>query len=178
MKGSSHRPDYTSKCKHCSMVKKQPRSLCPCNGTGVYPHHMVAMQSPPDPQVGLHVDGSFSAPRTPMQPGSGDDSGGGDATSELFQGTPEAAVAAAAADGGVTSGPIFHKMELDDFSMIQPAQEDRGHNIADLNESADSLAEMEEPGEANAIDMSDSSWDTLIPTASETQPVGASVQMR
>ena len=182
MKGSSsHRPDYTSKCKHCSMVKKQPRSLCPCNGTGVYPHHMVAMQSSPDPQAGLQVDGSFSAPRTPMQPGSGDDSGGDDASSELFQGTPEAAVAAAAADGAGASGPIFRKMHLDDFSMIQPgpmSQEDMGHSLADLNESADSLAEMEEPGEANAIDMSDSSWDTLIATELETQPFGASVQMR
>jgi hypothetical protein len=116
-----------------------------------------------------------------MQPGSGDDSGGDDASSELFQGTPEAAVAAAAADGAGASGPIFRKMHLDDFSMIQPgpmSQEDMGHSLADLNESADSLAEMEEPGEANAIDMSDSSWDTLIATELETQPFGASVQMR
>lgn len=172
MNGStSHRPDYTSKCKHCSMPKKQPRSLCPCNGTGVFPHHLVAMQPHPKPQSDLQVhDSSFSAPRTPMQPGGGDDSSGGDATSEFFLETPEATVAAAAD----SSEPMFRKIDLDDFNMIQPAQEDMGHNLADLNESAESLAEMEEPGEANAIDMSDSSWNTeLIPTGSEAQPSGA-----
>jgi hypothetical protein len=172
MKGSSAvRPDYMSKCKHCLMLKKQPRSLCPCNGTGVFPHHLVAMQSPPDPTAGLHIhDGSFSAPRTPMQPGGGGGESGGDATSELFQGSPEATVAAAAADGSGATGPIFRKMDLDDFSMVQPTQEDMGQNLAELNGSVASLAEMEEPGEANAIDMSDSSWDTLIPTGLEAQP--------
>ena len=157
------------------MLKKQPRSLCPCNGTGVFPHHLVAMQPRPNPHSDLQVhDSSFSAPRTPMQPGGGDDSGGGDATSEFFLETPEATVAA----GADSSEPMFRKIDLDDFNMIQPAQEDMGHNLADLNESAESLAEMEEPGEANAIDMSDSSWNTeLIPTGLEAQPSGAA-QMR
>ena len=84
--------------------------------------------------------------------------------------------AAAAADGSNDGESIFRKMELDDISM---SQEDLGRSrFADLSETADGLAEMEEPGEANAIDMSDSSWNTeLIPTGLEAQPSGAA-QMR
>lgn len=129
---SSRRPDYTTKCKHCSVPKKQPRSKCPCNGTGLHPQLMVAAGSPLDPQV------------TVERPGAG---GKGDVS------------------------PTFRKMDLDDINMSQP-QENEGPNGLQLNQSTDGLADMAEPGEADAIDMSDSSWNTLIPTDVEIESLG------
>ena len=132
------------------MPKKQARSKCPCNGTGLHPHQMIPIgTSTTDPKADLHAAGA-----------------------ELFNGTPEAAVAAAAADGSNDGESIFRKMELDDISM---SQEDLGRSrLADLSETADGLAEMEEPGEANAIDMSDSSWNTLTQTEADVACSGAS----
>ena len=139
--GSARRPDYMFRCKHCSATKKQPRSLCPCNGTGLYPR--AERDRERERGLSLSLCGSASA------------------SVELFQGTPEAAVAAATAERRTEtdSDPIFRKMELDD---ITASQED----IVPFSE-AGSLAEMEEPGWAHAIDMSDSSWNDLIPSDME-----------
>ena len=139
--GSARRPDYMFRCKHCSAPKKQPRSLCPCNGTGLYPQ--AGRDRERQSGFSLSLCGSASA------------------SAELFQGTPEAAVAAAAAERRTErdSDPIFRKMELDDISSSQD-------DIVPISE-AGSLAEMDEPGWAHAIDMSDSSWNDLIPSGME-----------